>query len=224
MASWASQAREETAPKDPERSLQVSKTMDDRYVLNGSLDGEGEATVAAALRLAGGESRGGDDDRRSPATRRADAFVDIARFFLDHQRSHPGGRHRTHVNVVVNLEDLAARQGGRVVDGPALDATSISKLLCDCALHRVVMAGGSAILDYGRSTRTIPTPLWNAVVIRDDIVLLCSRHHHRLHQPDWPPHTGPRRRLRGHRTDRAGAEHLTTTGRAGLGVENRRKS
>jgi len=217
MASWASQAREETAPKDPERSLQVSKTMDDRYVLNGSLDGEGEATVAAALRLAGGESRGGDDDRRSPATRRADAFVDIARFFLDHQRSHPGGRHRTHVNVVVNLEDLAARQGGRVVDGPALDATSISKLLCDCALHRVVMAGGSAILDYGRSTRTIPTPLWNAVVIRDEhcrfpgcdrpsswceghhvvwvtndgptnlanIVLLCSRHHHRLHQPGW---------------------------------------
>jgi len=49
----------------------------------------------------------------------------------------------------------------------------------------VVMAGGSAILDYGRSTRTIPTPLWNAVVIRDDIVLLCSRHHHRLHQPGW---------------------------------------
>jgi len=214
MASWASQAKEAAEPKDPERSLHLSKTLGDRYVLDGSLDGEGGATVAAALRLAGGDD---NDPERAPATRRADALVDIARFFLDHQRSHPGGRHRPHVNVVVNLEDLVEGRGGRVVDGPALDATSISKLLCDCALHRVVMAGGSAILDYGRSTRTIPTPLWNAVVIRDEhcrfpgcdrpsswceghhvvwvtndgptnlanIVLLCSRHHHRLHQPGW---------------------------------------
>lgn len=45
------------------------------------------------------------------ATRRADALVDIARFFLDFQRTHSGGRHRPHVNVVVNLEDLAGNRG-----------------------------------------------------------------------------------------------------------------
>jgi len=33
---------------------------------------------------------------------------------------------------------------------------------------RVVMAGRSAVLDYGMATRTIPTPLWNALVIRDE--------------------------------------------------------
>jgi hypothetical protein len=29
------------------------------------------------------------------------------------------------------------------------------------------MSGRSAILDYGTSTRTIPAPLWNALVLRD---------------------------------------------------------
>ncbi|MEA2685181.1 MAG: hypothetical protein QOE93_376 [Actinomycetota bacterium] len=38
-----------------------------------------------------------------------------------------------------------------------------------CArLHRVVTSGRSAILDYGTSTRTIPAPLWSALVIRDE--------------------------------------------------------
>ncbi len=89
--------------------------------------------------------------------------------------------------------------------------------MCDCALHRVVTSGRSAILDYGVATRTIPAPLWSALVIRDEhcrfpgcdrpsqwceghhvvwvthdgptelanLVLLCARHHHRLHQPGW---------------------------------------
>jgi len=214
MASWASQAKEPAEPKDPERSLHLSRTLDDRYVLDGSLDGEGGATVAAALRLAGGYDH---DPERSPATRRADAMVDIFRFFLDHRAVRAGGRHRPQLNVVVDLDDVAAGGGGRVVDGPALDGTSISRLLCDCALHRVVVSGRSAILDYGVSTRTIPAPLWNALVIRDEacpfpgcdrsstwceghhvvwvtqngptelanLVLVCSRHHHRLHQPGW---------------------------------------
>jgi hypothetical protein len=143
--------------------------------------------------------------------------VDVCRFFLDNQRSHAGGRHRPHVNVVVELDDLVAGRGGRLVDGPSLDGPTLSRLFCDSAVHRVVMSGRSSILDYGTSTRTIPAPLWNALVIRDEhcrfpgcdrpsawceghhvvwvtqggptepanLVLLCSRHHHVLHQPGW---------------------------------------
>jgi hypothetical protein len=123
-------------PAEPDRALHLSQTLDDRWVLDGTLDPEAGATVA----------------------RRADAMVDICRFFLDHQRGRAGGRHRPHVNVVVELDDLEAGRGGRVVDGPGLDGPTVSRLLCDCALHRVVMSGRSAILDYGVSTRTIPAP------------------------------------------------------------------
>jgi hypothetical protein len=215
MGYWLSRNRPEpTEPKEPERSLHLSQTMDDRWVLDGSLDAEGGSVVATALRLAMPERT---DVLKNPASRRADALVDLCRFFLDHQKTRAGGRHRPHVNVVVEIEDLLAGRGGRVVDGPDLDGPTTSRLFCDSAVHRVVMAGRSAVLDYGTATRTIPAPLWNALVIRDEhcrfpncdrpsvwceghhvvwvthggptelanLVLLCSRHHHVLHQPGW---------------------------------------
>ena len=148
---------EPTEPTEPERSLFLSRTLDDRWILDGSLDPEGGSVVAAALRLATPEA---SDVPGSRAARRADALVDICRFFLDHQQGRAGGRHRPHLNVVVDIEDLEAGRGGRVVDGPSLDGPSVSRLFCDSAVHRVVMAGRSSILDYGTATRTIPAPLF----------------------------------------------------------------
>lgn len=215
MGYWLARNRPEPAePKEPDRSLFVSRTLDDRWVLNGILDAEGGSVLATALRVATPE-RG--DLLRIPARDRADALIDICRFYLDHQQGHAGGRHRPHVNVVVELKDLQEGRGGQVVDGPSLDGPTLSRLFCDSAVHRVVMKGRSSILDYGTATRTIPTPLWNALVIRDEqcrfpgcdrpsvwceghhvvwvtqngptelsnLVLLCSRHHHVLHQPGW---------------------------------------
>ena len=215
MGAWALRARpERSEPDEPDRSVRLSQTLEDRWVLEGTLDPEGGSVVATALRLATPEQW---DTRRSPAARRADALVAVCRFFLDHQQTHAGGRHRPHVNVVVRLEDLVAGRGGEVVDGPRLDGPTVSRLFCDSAVHRVVMSGRSAILDYGTTTRTIPAPLWNALVIRDEhcrfpgcgrpsswceghhvvwvtqcgtteltnLVLLCARHHHLLHQPGW---------------------------------------
>ena len=215
MGAWLALNRPERAePEEPERALYLSPTLDDRWVLGGSLDAEGGAVVAAALRLATPER---SDVLKTAANRRADALVDVCRFFLDHQQDRAGGRHRPHVNVVVELADLDAGRGGQVVDGPRIDGPTLSRLFCDSAVHRVVMSGRSAVLDYGTSTRTIPAPLWNALVIRDEhcrfpgcdrpsgwceghhvvwvtqngptdlenLVLLCSRHHHRLHQPGW---------------------------------------
>jgi hypothetical protein len=214
MGYWLARNRPEAKePSEPERSLHLSQTMDDRWVLDGTLDAEGGSVLATALRLAMPER----SELKSPANRRADALIDICRFFLDHQKSHAGGRHRPHVNVVVDVEDLLAGRGGRMVDGPELDGPTVSRLFCDSAVHRVVMSGRSAVLDYGTATRTIPAPLWNALVIRDEhcrfpdcdrpsvwceghhvvwvthggptelanLVLVCSRHHHVLHQPGW---------------------------------------
>jgi hypothetical protein len=124
-----------------------------------------------------------------------------------------GGRHRPHLNLVVDLE----RFEGAVVDGPALDRPSLERLACDATLHRVLTRGRPTILDDGRATRTVPAPLWAALVVRDrqcrfpdcdrpsawceghhvrhwkdggstsldNLALLCSRHHHRCHLPGW---------------------------------------
>ena len=215
MAAWLMRARPEPSePKEPARSLHLSRTLDDRWILDGTLHPAGGAVVAAALRLAMADEA---DMPGGLAARRADALTDVCRFFLDHQRSRARRRHRPHINVVVELDDLEAGRGGRMVDGPSLDGPTVSRLFCDSAVHRVLMAGRSSVLDYGTSTRTIPAPLWSALVIRDEhcrfpgcdrpsvwceghhvvwvaqggptelanLVLVCARHHHRLHQPGW---------------------------------------
>ena len=147
MAAWKAQAQPDPVdPGEPERGLHLSQTLDDRYVLDASLDAEGGAVVATALRLATTDDTEGV---RSPATRRADALVDLCRFSLDHHHARPGGRHRPHLNVVIDLDALQAGRGGRVIDGPRLDGPEVARLLCDGALHRVLMSGRSAVLDYG---------------------------------------------------------------------------
>ena len=161
MALWV----EAQVPKqpEPERVLHLSETLDGRHLIEGHLDAEGGAVVAAALRLAMV-----DDPDRSPDELRADALVDVSRFFLDHQQGRSGGRERPHVSLVADVEAVEEGRGGRVVGGSAVDAPTLSAYLCDCTLHRVLTKGRSAVLDYGTATRTIPANLWNALVIRDE--------------------------------------------------------
>ena len=221
MRVWATRADATLDTPDPPevtRSLHLSRLLDGRRHLSGDLDAEAGDVVATALRLAGTRDAEGEP-ARTPAHRRADALVDVCRWFLDHQQTRAGGRHRPHVNLVV---DLAAREAsdpaaGHSVDGLTLSPETISRYLCDCGIHRVVTHGGSTILDYGRTTRTIAAPVFNALVIRDqhcrwpgcdrpsswceghhvwhweqggptrldNLVLLCSRHHHRIHKGGW---------------------------------------
>jgi hypothetical protein len=167
MQRWRIRAEaelEEGEGAQPDRSFHLSRTIGGRYESTGSYDPDSGSVIETALRLATSSDTAGEE--RSPAERRADAEVAIHQFFLDHQRVHRGGRRRPHVDVVVNIgEDGAV--SGRLVDGPPLPAASIKRLLCDCAVHRVVTDGASGILDYGRSTRTVPVDLFNALVLRD---------------------------------------------------------
>jgi hypothetical protein len=200
----------------PERSLHLSRILDGRRELSGSFDPEGGAVIATALRLATTRDADGEP-RRSPTQRRGDALVDVCRWFLDHQQTRRGGRHRPHLNVIATLDDLQRQGHGRLVDGSVLDAATLQRLVCDAGIHRVVTNGRSTILDYGTTTRSVPAPLFNALVIRDrhcrypgcdrapvwteahhvrwvtrggttaldNLVLVCSRHHHLLHTPSW---------------------------------------
>jgi hypothetical protein len=128
MAVWRAHATADgSKPSDGERALHLSATLDGTGAIDGTLSPEGYALVKTALRVA--ETPDGDGDpARTPAQRRHDALVDVARFFLDHQHTRRGGRHRPHLNVIVDAEALQAGAdgpGGRVVNGPHLDGTTI---------------------------------------------------------------------------------------------------
>jgi hypothetical protein len=204
---------------EPSRTLHHSHTFDGQWEGRWTLRPEDGAVVDKALQLASTRDVEGEPHRLA-AERRADAFVDLCRRYVDHRESdiRPSktpGRHRPHVNVIVDVAD--GDVSGRVVDGPELDEWALRRLLCDCTFHRVVMQGRSVTLNYGMATRSIPTPLWNALVVRDqhcrfpgcdrpvhwceghhiiawendgptdidNLALLCSRHHHLIHRPDW---------------------------------------
>lgn len=201
-------------PEDPPRTASLSQTLDGRWYLDGAFDAESGAVIDTAIRVASDS-----DWKRLPGERRADAIVDIFRFFLDNQQMPPGRRNRPHLNIVINGDSLGTDhlQGEVVESRLPLDSPTLSRLLCDCDLHRAVVDAKSALLDYSLSTRTINSGLWNALVLRDrgcrfpgcdrpptwcdghhikyfsrggptrldNLVLLCSKHHHRLHRMDW---------------------------------------
>jgi Domain of unknown function (DUF222)/HNH endonuclease len=161
-----------TAHRDPKpespHHLHLSLTLAGRWRLDANLGAEAGELLATALRVA--QAPDADDEpARSAATRRADALGDVCRFFLNHQRTRRAGRHRPHINLVLDIERFRALSGAgaTTVDGTGLDRTTVERLLCDAALHRVLTRGRSAILDYGTATRTVPAPLFNALVVRD---------------------------------------------------------
>jgi hypothetical protein len=222
MRAWAAKADalldDETEPPERPNRLHLSKTLDGGGELSGSFDAELTDLIATAIRLATTKDAKGEPVR-SPGEKRADAMADICRFFLDHQTSRLGGRHRPHVNTIVDLDKRAAGDptAGRTVDGITLTPETISRLLCDCGVHRVVTKGPSTILDYGSTTQTIPAPVFSSLVVRDghcrwpgcdrpstwcdghhiwhwedggptrldNLVLLCRRHHTRVHKRGW---------------------------------------
>jgi len=221
MHVWAERAdalSDKPDKADRPNSVQFSKTLAGRGELSGSFDAEIADLIATALRLATTRDTAGEP-ARTPAERRADAFADIFRFFLDHQTKRPGGRHRPHVNTIVDLDRRTAGDPSAAwtADGFTLTPETISRLLCDCGVHRVITRGRSTILDYGTRTQTIPAPLFNTLVIRDqhcrwpgcdrpaswcdghhvwhweaggptrldNLVLLCRRHHTRIHKHGW---------------------------------------
>src|SRR4029079_10930708 len=50
--------------------------------------------------------------------------------------------------------------------GP-IPRTTAERMVCDCAIARMVVGAAGEILDLGRRTRTIPRRLRRAIVLRD---------------------------------------------------------
>jgi hypothetical protein len=170
MQEWAVRADalvgDDPEPGEPRRALHLSPTLDGRGRLDADLDTEAQELARRALAVAATKDLEGEP-ARSPAERRADALVDVLRWYLDHQGQGLGRRHRPHINIVVTLPDLEGFRGGATLDGTPLDEATIRRLLCDAGVHRVITDGRSSILDYGRATRTIPPAVYTSLVLRD---------------------------------------------------------
>jgi hypothetical protein len=149
---------------EPDREQFVSKTLDGRWVTRGGYGPEGDV-INTAIRLAMTKDAPGEP-KRTPGRRRADAELDIHRFYMDHQDHRPAHRHRPHVNVIVKSDGHGGWEG-ETVDGDPLDTATTESMVCDSIIHRFVTDDTSVILDYGVGHETVPMALFNAVLIRD---------------------------------------------------------
>lgn len=216
MRYWRAHAEADLEPEpaaEPDRSLFSSRSLDGRRDLWGHLDTEGGDVVATALDIAEhATDRGATDRARVASARRADALVEVCRFFLDHHQHPPASRHRPHLNLIIDTRVGQAC----TIDGVPVPNHTAERLACDSLLHRV-HTNGSVILDFGRAVRTAPPALWNALVLRDrhcrfpgcdappafcqghhtpawddggttsidTMALMCTHHHTLVHQPGW---------------------------------------
>jgi Domain of unknown function (DUF222) len=176
MRSWRlhAEATEDGAePSERASELHLSKTLVGRSEVSGHLSAIDGAIVDAALNSVMGrpapQSVPGEGPVPTTSHRRAEALVDLCRWFLDHFAPVPAGaRQQPHVSVIVGLPELAHGGPGRLADGTPISAATVAQLACDAELHRVFMSGRSTILDYGSAVRTVGPALWAALVVRDE--------------------------------------------------------
>jgi len=172
MRSWRLHAQaSEDHPDDeePPSVLHISQVLDGRREVSGHFGPVDAAVVEAAIAAADQGAPGVEEGPAlSAAQRRAEALVDVCRWFLTHfEKASTGSRERPQVSVIVELADLAGGGPGCLVDGTPLDADATARISGDSVLHRVLASGRSRILDYGTSVRTISPALWAALVVRD---------------------------------------------------------
>ncbi len=70
-------------------------------------------------------------------------------------------------SITIPYETLLTRNGISLTDDHLITPDAARRLVCDAGLHRVITHAGSAVVEYGRQTRTISEPLWRLLVERD---------------------------------------------------------
>jgi hypothetical protein len=183
------------------RRLHASVTFMGMVRVDGDLDPETGETLLTALRaVLDAESRtAGTDDGRTPAQRRADAFSEVCRQWLDHADRPSVAGEKPHVTVTVGAEALrdGAGEPSELDHAGPVDPTLARRVACDGTIRRVVMAGRSEPLDVGRRTPVVSPALRRAVIVRDRGCRFpgCDRPHswcdahHVVHWADGGPTT-----------------------------------
>jgi Domain of unknown function (DUF222) len=180
---WRTQAEAVVEMPEPvvaEQSWSMT-TLDDGTIIGRFVFNPANATqLEHALGTA--QHWDGPGDTRPASTRNADAATAVFAFFNANHTTTGTPRHRPHIELHITATpptgdpagDPARGGGHEVLDGACAVTANGSLLpdwatdafLCDCVIHRVLRAG-SAVLDYGRATRSVPHHLFRAVANRD---------------------------------------------------------
>jgi hypothetical protein len=155
---------EQPEPVVPERQIVSSRACDGsligRFVFDDALAAEYQQAVGTAATWEG------PDDTRSTATREADAVFDVLAFYNANHTKTGTPRHRPHVEVSINADDLAATRCCGASNGEPLGFATTEAFMCDSTIQRFV-TNGSVPTDIGRVTRTVPLDMFRAVAKRD---------------------------------------------------------
>jgi hypothetical protein len=166
------------------RFLSISSTFEGVVVINGALAPEQGAVVRTALevlcetgyRTERGErlaAAHGHDDAPTPAQRRADALVDLARRYLDRGDVPEVMGLRPHVEVTVQAGSLEAPRGepghspGELRGAGPISTEAVRRIACDARVTGFTVDCDGRPVSYGRTRRTIPGGLRRYLNLRD---------------------------------------------------------
>jgi Domain of unknown function (DUF222) len=138
--------------------------------LAGWLDREAAEIVRAALSplAAPRPTTDTDVDLRDASQRDADALVELAARALSEGELPTEGGQRPQVVVTVSLPVLQRRIGiGSLALGGPINADIARRIACDAEIIPVVLGARGEPLDVGRASRTVPTAIRRAVIVRD---------------------------------------------------------
>jgi len=227
--AWRWCDRREEARDTEQRHLSRSVTSyvdeDGMLVLRARLTPELGAVVQQALEAAAErlyqESRDAAEpesisEEVTPAQRRADALGLVAECALkgELERGTAGDRYQVVLHVEAGSGPEAEAHAVLELDGGGVrvSAETSRRLSCDASVVVMREAANGSVLDVGRRTRTVPTPIRRALIARDrrcrfpgctarrcdahhithwadggstaldNLMLLCRRHHTLLHE------------------------------------------
>jgi len=185
------------------RHLMISPTFQGAVHVDSLLDPEGGALFTQAIDIMSPPDPVGlPGGPRTAAQRRADALVEMSRIIL--QGAKGTGVSPTNLNAIVDVDKLSGDKPVPLAadarcdldwSGP-IGRETLRRMLCDCAVSRVVMRGRSEILDLGRKTRLVTSVQRRALALRDQGCVFpgcdrpeswCDAHHLR----HWVRDNGP---------------------------------
>jgi len=179
------------------RALWISDRGDGSFGIRGELDAEGAGLVLSALDplAAPAQASDGTPDPRTPARRRADALVELARRALDAATLPTSRGARPHLAITAGLDTLLALPGAPAADttwGGPVTAATLRRIACDAGVSLLLTDQHGVPLHVGRQARTVTPGIWAALLARDVGCVFpgCTRPaawcqaHHRTHWAD----------------------------------------